>query len=203
MNLTIKDRLLLNNQYRILASLYPDDRQYYEKASEILELGFELEYDTLTINIDNSVVTAKECEEVLDVLDMFSSLENSFANLSDKSEINEYHIRFAGFDGNNEVKQLSYATYLKKDGRFADLKNVDSNSHAPLLSVYRRMLVEWYRSDNKYNLSKEDVIRIASARSITTFIRENGDFNEDDNIDELRKMIYQQRGRSETEEAIS
>lgn len=203
MNLSIKDRLFLKNQYRILEALNPDEKGFYEKANEILELGFELEYDALTRNIDRNVVTIQECEEVIDILDMFDALKISYAGLQDNSEIEEYQVKFLGFDGNNEAKQLLYARYLKKDDRFADLENVDSNSHLPVIPMYRRMLGEWNRSDNKYELSKDDIVRITNARSITNLIKQNGVFSEDDKIDELREIIYKSRGRSETDEAIS
>ncbi len=203
MNLSIKDRLVLKNQYRILEALNPDEKEFYERASKILEFGFELEYDMLTRNIDSDVVTIQECEEVIDILDMFDALRICYARLEDNSGIDEYQVRFLGFDGNHEAKQLLYARYLKKDGRFADLENIDSNSHLRVLPIYRRMLAEWNRSDNKYELSKDDIMRITNARSITNLIKQNGVFSEDDKIDELREMIYQSRGRSETEEAIS
>lgn len=203
MNLSIKDRLFLRNQYRILHELYPEEKDYYAKASEVLELGFELEYDMLTQNIDRDVLTFQECEEVIDILDMFNVLRILYSRLEDKSGIDEYKVKFSGFDGNQEVKQLSYARYLKKDGRFTDLENIDSNSHFPVLAIYRRMVTEWNRSDNKYELSKDDIIHITNARNISNLIKQNGVFSEDDKIDELREMIYQQRGRSETDEAIS
>lgn len=204
MNLTIKDRLILSNQYKILEGLYSDEKEYFIKAQTILSNGFELEYDSIVRHLDNEVVTIEECKEVLDILEMFSALKSGFEQLSDKSVIEEPKIRFLGFDGNNEVKQWAYAKYLRGDGRFTNLDLGDNyNSHFPMLAGYRRMLNVWKRSDNRFNLSKEEIVNITNARNIASIIKQNGAFAKDDTLDELREMIYKARGRAEVEETIS
>lgn len=86
--------------------------------------------------------------DVINYLDMWSFLEeahSSFdASLKDQvakeAEPFGKHVRFPGFDGNNEFEALSIARILINDmGRFSRFKGRDLNSHTPLLVVYKRM----------------------------------------------------------------
>lgn len=166
MKLTRAERWILANQYRILEALYPSDG--YDKAREVLECGYELHYDWISEHIygDRDVMTTSECEEVLAILDMFSMLEAAYEKLADRSGIEEWAVRFSGFDGNNETKQLGYARFFcsHDGGRYPELRRGDFNSHCPTLDAYRRMLVEWEKASDKLSLTKEDVVRMASAR---------------------------------------
>ena len=133
MNLSLKDRLVLINQYNILELLKPEEKKHYANLLEVLENGFELEYETLFSSIDNEVVSIQECKEVLDILEMFKALKFSFYQLEDKSGIEENKIKFQGFDGNHELKQMTYARFLKKTERFTDILDNENNnnSHFP------------------------------------------------------------------------
>ncbi len=87
--------------------------------------------------------------EVVDVLDMWSLMENGYASLSetDKQRIAVEadpfgkHVVFSGFDGNNETEHYSVARFMIDDlERFSGFKGRELNSHAPLMESYRRML---------------------------------------------------------------
>lgn len=87
-------------------------------------------------------------QEVVKYCDMWSFLEESYASFDAaiKEEIAKdaepfgRHIRFPGFDGNNEADALSIARILVNDmGRFSRFKGRDLNSHSPLLPSYARM----------------------------------------------------------------
>lgn len=198
MRLSRIERLMLSNQYRVLEALYPNERDDFANTRVAIECGFEIEYDWHTGYIRKDVVTVQECEEVINILSMFDSLRQAYSKMEDKSGLEDFNIKFSGFDGNNETKQLTYAAYLQKNNKFVALSGLDGlNSHAPVLTGYRRMLTEWQQSDNPHSLRKDDVIRIAGARNISNFIEQNGISNGDDQLDELREMIYQARGRSE------
>ncbi len=169
MQLTRAERWILSNQYRILEALYPKEAEYLAYGRKALECGYELEYDGLAEAVyeDSHCLSSEGCEEVLDILQMFSSLKDSYEALEDKSGIDVNAMTFRGFSGNDEGKQMAYAHYFcgKDGGRFTDLERGDNfDSHFPYLDVYRRMLREWHNSDNKYQLSKEDIARIAAAR---------------------------------------
>lgn len=87
--------------------------------------------------------------EVVDVLDMWSFLEESYAVLSknDKDYIAKEaapfgkRIVFRGFDGNNETEHLLIAEFLiKKLARFTRFKDRDLSIHTPRIPGYRRMV---------------------------------------------------------------
>lgn len=167
MKLSKKDRWIISNQLMILATLYPNQDETYNHMREIVESGYELNYDWITEHIysNDDVMTAKECREVIDILDMFRSLKRSHEDLEGKSGIEKANIKFRGFDGNNETKQMAYTRFLvKREGKFTMLEQGDNfNSHIPMLSHYRKMLTEWKASNEKYNLTKKDITRIIKA----------------------------------------
>ncbi|MGP1716043.1 MAG: YfbU family protein [Methylophilus sp.] len=86
--------------------------------------------------------------EVINYLDMWSFLEeafNSFDNsikerIASEAEPFGRHVKFPGFDGNNEGSAYSIAKILVNEmGRFSRFNGRDLNSHAPLLANYARM----------------------------------------------------------------
>lgn len=166
MNLNRVERLMLSNQYKILEALYPKEAKDYARRREAIERGYELNYDwDLDYIYDgNDVMTKEECQEVFKVLGLFSALKHSYEKLADKSGIDERDIKFPGFDGNNETKQMAYARYLvEKEQRYGDLKIGDAyNSHFPSLGRYRAMVEVWEGIEDRYQLSKEEILRIVS-----------------------------------------
>jgi len=165
MRLNRTERWILANQHRILEKLYPDEADSLSEMREALEKGYELHYPPDYIYKD--IVTEDECREVLDILEMFSVLKRDYEALSkeDRDGIDEWRVKFAGFDGNYETKQMAYARYFcgLDDGRYQELdRGDDFNSHMPTLDRYRAMVGEWKGSANKYELTKEDIIRITS-----------------------------------------
>jgi uncharacterized protein len=84
-----------------------------------------------------------------DVLDMWSFIEEAYEgiNTAQKAAIAEQvgplgkHVKFTGFDGNNESNQMSIARFfVEKMGRFQRFKGRDLNSHHPTYNRYRRMV---------------------------------------------------------------
>jgi len=87
--------------------------------------------------------------EVVDVLDMWSLIESAYDKLSskDKARVEKeaepfgVHVRFRGFDGNNETEYMGIARFLIDDlDRFSSFEGRDLNSHVPSVGTYRRML---------------------------------------------------------------
>lgn len=171
------ERWILSNQYRIIAKLYPDEEKRCDEIREVLEDGYERHYSPEYLVTDPSeIMSAAECEEVLNILQMFLVLGQSWNALEDRSGIDESAVRFGGFDGNNETKQLGYTRwYCSHDGgRFeGDVNPHDLNSHAQRLPRYRAMLVEYNGvKDGKtgvgstdYLLTREELLRVTSARA--------------------------------------
>lgn len=166
MKFTRTERLILSNQYRILEALYPDEARDFAAAGEALTRGYELHYVWIAEHVYEDVMTEEECREVLDILQMYDYLKIAYDDLADKSGIDERRLRFGGFDGNSEGKQVGYARYFcTHDGpRYQNLdKGDDFNSHCPSLDRHRRMLAEWMRSADRLNLAKDDILRITTA----------------------------------------
>jgi uncharacterized protein len=161
MELSIKDRLFLANQFLILEKLCPNDAEYYAHKRKALERGYALEYGRVAEDIDREGLSEDQCRLVRDVLDMHRALGLSYNALEDKSGINESDIRFFGFDGNNEIAYMAYANYLIHDlGLWEEQKDVDLNSPVPTLQRYQRMLDKWRRFDRKLELSKDEIIAV-------------------------------------------
>ena len=104
MELTKKERLTLYNQYEILKRLDPDGVEYYNVKQEILINGFKANYDDL-VNGFMEETPVEVSEFVVDVLQMYRTLNNSYLELTEeeKNNINLYDIAFKGFDGNEEM----------------------------------------------------------------------------------------------------
>jgi uncharacterized protein len=160
-NLTRIERWMLSNQYRILEALYPDQAKELAKDRLAIERGYELNYDDFTQHIDHDAPTVQECEEVSEILEMFRCLKLA----KDKPEDLGSLLGFQGFDGSTEATQMRYAEYCCKTlGLFEDLGlKSNFNSHAESLGRYRRMLIEWRGSSNVYELTRDDIMRIANA----------------------------------------
>ncbi|AMM13332.1 hypothetical protein AX768_03615 [Burkholderia sp. PAMC 28687] len=96
---------------------------------------------------DNADETPEEVGYVVDVLDMWSFIEDASAGLSteDVARVKEAHPHFSGtfpgFDGNNESELLSIARMLVgKLERFEEFDGRVNNSHMPTTPRYKRML---------------------------------------------------------------
>ncbi len=167
MKLSKKDRLIIANQLKILAKLYPSESNEYENQRKAIESGYSLNYSGIFDSIYDEI-SKEECQEVIDILNMYRAITFSFQKLKDKVDIDEYYLKFQGFDGNNETDQYSYVCYFVIDlNRFQELKYgleyPDLNSHSPMLEKYRKMLEVWKESYNKNQLTKEDIIKIIGA----------------------------------------
>lgn len=91
----------------------------------------------------------REVREVVNILDMWDLIERGHEKLpkKDKDRVEKdaepfgKHVKFMGFDGNNEGTHMSIARFLvEKMGRFQRFKERDLNSHMPSVGTYRRML---------------------------------------------------------------
>lgn len=115
-------------------------------------------------------------KEVLDILDMWSFIEYSYEQLSDKEK--EYlevaakpfgkDPKFPGFDGNNESSYMGIASFIVNDlERFEEFKGRNFNSHCPSLDGHGRMLSVFEKIRRNMNfgpLSAGDLTNILKER---------------------------------------
>ena len=118
MKLSRVERWTLANQYRILEALYPKEAKDHCEAREAIERGYELHYGEIAefVYDDQESMTESECREVLDTLSMFDALKRGMASATPRPNVESWRVEFAGFDGNNESKQLAYAKYFCQMG---------------------------------------------------------------------------------------
>lgn len=176
--MTLTERRILANQYRILALLDNEQSEDYSAKAEALERGYETHFDDEWFTKDEDVLPADQCQEVLSVLSMYDDLFVSFGKLTDKSGIEPQDVVFRGFDGNDETKHMAYAKFFCEtfDGgrRFQTLRaapGFEFNSHTPSLSRYRAMLPVYRaardarRGSTGYQpLSNADIKQVLAAR---------------------------------------
>lgn len=108
--------------------------------------GLQWKYGLADVHEDSPRVVA----EVVDILDMWSFIEEGYAALSeaDKAKIaKEFEpfppiSKWPGFDGNNETEYLSVARFMVEDlDRFSSFEGRGgTNSHMPIIDLHRRML---------------------------------------------------------------
>jgi uncharacterized protein YfbU (UPF0304 family) len=130
---------------------------------------------------DSPDSTPPEVNEVVDVLDMWDFIEETYASFNDtekkKIEVEAEpfgkHVQFTGFDGNHETTQLSIAKFLiEKMDRFSRFKGRDLNSHCRSIDAYRRMLAafEPIRTsliDHSLTITTDQIIGILKAKKFS------------------------------------
>ncbi|WP_411845572.1 YfbU family protein [Roseibacillus persicicus] len=160
MDITNTEKLILINQYKILAKLDPDSSSYYEKAENILSNGYRFLYGSLDNWIDDEMSEDKS-EFVMDIL----SLYRAIGHIDDTDDqLGGYSNRvFRGFDGNEEGEYFSFTRFvIEEEGKFAEQKggeaSVDGyNSHCPMVPTYAAMIQRWESRGKKYQLTLEEI----------------------------------------------
>jgi uncharacterized protein YfbU (UPF0304 family) len=150
-HLTLVERRILSMQHEILGKLDPDLVDIHRRRSEVLDAGYAAEYSDEFLAVDPGL-SARDCELVHDLLDMFTVLGPSLdkldpAVLASIGEDAVARLAFSGFDANDalESRMLAYAKYLIETDRWTNLaghfkQNDSGNSHWRNLPTYQRML---------------------------------------------------------------
>jgi uncharacterized protein len=162
-------RMVLANQYRILSHLDSDDKEYWERAAEMVSEGWPVEnlpgVDVMQSYMRDAL-TRQDQKFVLDALNVFELLQDaSKRGAAPKRE--HTFVEFPGFDGNNEGKLLSYARHVRdNEGRFTYVKlgGRDLNSHWPTVEMYQRMIAEWERQGRPQRLTESQFDALLEAQ---------------------------------------
>lgn len=163
--LTLKDRIFLINQYQILKALYPDNSQFYDERIEILEFGYTIFYDEI-ISLDGDELSQIDCKFVLDILDCYRFIDDYLVATSDEEVRNHPWSYFRGFDGNHETHLLVFARFLiKTQGKFQEQlqylkKNDNLDSHACHRKKYEKMIETWKTQRFNRDFRKENILAI-------------------------------------------
>ena len=170
MKILRKDRWILSNQLKILSKLDLEGREDYEKCQKIIENGYEYLYsDCIKLIIpDDQTITEKESELAINILEMFRSITLSLKKIGDKTGIKLDQLNFYGFDSIHEGKYYGFVKFFCTEfdvEKFPEIgKDVNNfKSNYPALDAYRRMLKVWKACKDKYELTKEELIKIGNA----------------------------------------
>lgn len=168
MNLSTLERLLLAQNFRILAAIEPQEKAHYERMERIVTSGYEALYSELFSSLDLDTVPVEDSEFVYDVLDMYVAIDDAVKefniSLDDRDNL---ALRFSGFDGNNESRLLSFASFVAREegsvyamflrnGRFP-------NSHGPTRARHERMLEAYRQREGGEGLSVTDLEALKQA----------------------------------------
>lgn len=161
--LTDTERLILANQYEILSLLNKDEN--YALMAESLRDGYEWLYRQYFDHLSENL-SPENAEHVLTILGIYSDMHDSYRDLPDKSGIEERHLHFPGFDGNNEAELLGFARSLRKHDRFVStIGPTAKNSHMPTTEMYERMIQKWQELGKpRYPYSRTQITAILDAQ---------------------------------------
>lgn len=192
MELSKKERLMLINQYRILSILNPDGASSYNVRIKMLENGYSLHYDELFGWLDDGM-SKEQCQEIIDILEMYRCLWHSYKKLRDKKGISKKDVRFPGFDAKEEERELNYAEFvmysLKRYKEFHQRKRLPNHdSYRAMLGQYRAMLSVWKSLGNKKLLTKDEIIQILNGEMAVPEIDDMDDFKVEPEHLESRPM---------------
>lgn len=158
--LSIVERQILANQFKILSKMGEDSEDYITKI-EILENGYTEQYYEI-FEVDTEEIPIEICEETSQILNMYRRINNAIEKLSDeeRKSIDLDMLKFEGFDANNDP-HFHYMTFMVERMKlWREYKSEYLNSHSPFaLLKYQKMLdYQNYLLDNdQYHLTTEDL----------------------------------------------
>lgn len=162
---SIKEKISLINQYKILSKLYPEEESHYQELISIIENGYSIFYSQFKDWISDDL-PEDECKFVLNILNLYRAIEDTKRKNKNSSLAQHSYSYFQGFDGNEESEYLGFAYFLiKTQGKFAEqqdylTENDNLNSHCPMKEKYERMLEKWKEYPKLFSLTPEQVIEI-------------------------------------------
>lgn len=151
MNLTNSEKLILIMLSEIYEKLEIGSQQgidpHFVKEAIYSDntWGFEWKYSGV---FNTSDPVPPEVNDVINILDMWSFIEEAVESFDDKQKDELKQLatafgrepKFLGFDGNNECEYISITRFLTDQlDRFTRFQGRDLNSHMPSVSSYRRM----------------------------------------------------------------
>jgi uncharacterized protein YfbU (UPF0304 family) len=168
MKLTKKDRLILINQFEILAALNPASKSHYDEVVEILVNGYKIFYS----EFDDWVANDRPVEEgrfVLEILGLYRVIED-VKRKTENQQLNAHRYSFfRGFDGNTETGYMLFCRFLiETQGKFQEQRpylsrNDNLNSHTPLVEKYQRMIDKAPKPPELWEMTADEALSILDA----------------------------------------
>jgi len=166
MEMTNAQRLILSNQYLLMAKLDPDNSLKYQRLQTIVESGYELQMKEL--NKEFGCLIEEECREIINIMEMHHAMQESHKMLNDDEaeKVDQRRLQFLGFDCASEAQQVNYVRFLvDSEGLYQQFDKGEHcfNSQVPMLEKYRRMQATWSECPRQYHLSSAELNQILNA----------------------------------------
>ncbi|PIJ51491.1 hypothetical protein BL250_13990 [Erwinia sp. OLTSP20] len=165
MDISHAQRLIIANQYRLLARLEPAQEAHYRRLQTIVECGYGLQLSELAHDFGEMMSEAL-CRNVIDIMEMYHAIQVSWNNLKEKTDIDVRRLNFLGFDAASEGQLLGYVRFLvESEGRYPDFDASQHgfNAQTPMWQKYQRMLTLWQACPRQYHLSANEITQILNA----------------------------------------
>lgn len=155
MKLTLAERQILYNQYKILEHLEKDNS--HGTIAEILKYGYTGRYDRI-FDVHQEEIPIEICVETDYIFDMYRLINLTISKLTseERESIDLDKIAFDGFDANNDP-HYGYASFIiNKMKKYQEHDKINLNSHSSsTIRKYRKML-EYYNAKRKQEGWKMD-----------------------------------------------
>ena len=164
--MTNEHRLILAKQYYRKSKLPPENKDKYERLQTIVERGYGLQMREL--DKDFGAISESECREVIDIMEMYHAMQESFNMLAtaEQANVDKRRLMFLGFDIATEASIVNYVRFLtESEGLYPQFDKADHhfNSQMPMLDKYRRMLTTWRNCPRQYHLCATEIAQIFNA----------------------------------------
>ncbi len=164
-SLSIIERQILTNQYRILSKLESDNPDHETKI-EILENGFTEQYYEV-FDVSTEEISLEICEETTQILNMYRRINNCLKSLSktEKESLNLNALAFEGFGANGHFHSQYMTFMMEKMDLWREYRtlNLEEKSKNALFK-YRKMLnyQNYLLENDQYHLTRTDLIKLLS-----------------------------------------
>lgn len=166
MDMTNAQRLILSNQYKMMADLQPEQAKKFHRLQTIVERGYSLQMRELDKNF--GCISEQECREIIDIMEMHHAMQESYKMLvqSEQSQVDDRRLKFLGFDIATEHQAVNYVRFIvgteNMYPQFAD-ESHHFNAQVPMFDKYKRMFTTWQQCPRQYHLSAQEITQILSA----------------------------------------
>ncbi|WP_434359457.1 YfbU family protein [Parasalinivibrio latis] len=166
MEMTHAQRLILSNQYSLLAQLDPENAKKYRRLQTIVERGYALQMRE--VEKDFGELPEQQCRDIIDYMEMYHALQESFRMLAEKDQpqVDQRRLQFWGFDAATEGHLMHYVRFLTdSEGLYPQFDKTEHhfNAQVPMLEKYTRMLKTWRNCPRQYHLSATEICKILNA----------------------------------------
>ncbi|MDU6410342.1 MAG: YfbU family protein [Yersiniaceae bacterium] len=164
MEMTNAQRLILSNQYQMMAMLNPEHAERYRRLQTIIERGYGLQMREL--DHEFGALPEEVCRTVIDIMEMHHALQVSWELLKEKEGVDPRRLAFLGFDAATEARYLGYVRFLVyTEGRYVqfDAGTHGFNAQTKMWDKYQRMLAVWRACPRQYHLSAVEIAQIINA----------------------------------------